>query len=101
MAYFDWAKDNLDEKECNGDYRKIWVKTYIKNDGTIVKGHCRDRQSHEIPHPPSGVKPFIGTARGRARYYTTEEGEPSDWRTSDGYWVVHNGKKHHVYVVED
>lgn len=43
MKEFDWRKDMQDESSCNENPSKIWVNTYIKQDGTVVKGYCRDR----------------------------------------------------------
>jgi hypothetical protein len=100
MKEFDWRKDMQDESSCNENPSKIWVNTYIKQDGTVVKGYCRDRTEHEIPHPPEGVKPYINTIKGRARYLRTEMDRVGDYRTKDGYYVLHNGKYHDIYVIE-
>ncbi len=100
MKDFDWERDIQNERDCNSDPAKIWVSTYIKHDGTVVKGYCRDRREHEIPHPPNGVRPYINTIKGRARYLKTEVGDVGDYKTRDGYYVLHNGKYHDIYVVE-
>ena len=42
MKDFDWERDIQNERDCNSDPAKIWVSTYIKHDGTVVKGYCRD-----------------------------------------------------------
>ena len=52
----------------------------------------------------TGVKPSIGTAAGEAFYVKTEVEDKhgrwnDDYYTRDGYWVIHEGKKHHVYKV--
>ena len=52
----------------------------------------------------SGVDPTIGTAAGTAHYIGTEIESPSgrwndSYQTRDGYWVIHEGHKHHVYKV--
>jgi hypothetical protein len=46
----------------------------------------------------------IRTAAGEALYHHTEVenvlGRFDDhWATRDGYWVIHEGKYHHVYEV--
>jgi hypothetical protein len=51
----------------------------------------------------SKVKKWIKTASGPARYIGTEvEDSNGHWSmnysTSAGEWVIHDGKKHHVYV---
>ncbi len=48
------------------------------------------------------MKQYINTAQGRAYYVTTEvENEYGSWNDSyetvAGYWVIHEGNKHHVY----
>lgn len=52
----------------------------------------------------TGAKSFIDTIAGRAYYVRTEiEDEHGKWYdnywTRDGYWVIHEGKNHHVYKV--
>jgi hypothetical protein len=47
---------------------------------------------------------FISTVAGRAKLYKIETEDAlgrwnQSWRTSDGFWVVHVGKKHYVYKV--
>lgn len=44
----------------------------------------------------------IKVAGGFADYLTTEtENEHGDWddsyKITDGFWLIHEGKKHHVY----
>jgi len=48
------------------------------------------------------VKPYISTARGKAFYSHTEieneyGGWDQHWATIAGEFVIHEGKKHHVY----
>lgn len=50
--------------------------------------------------------PFIETVAGRARYIGTEtEDARGRWNdsysTRDGYYVVHHGELHDVYLVDD
>lgn len=54
----------------------------------------------------SGGKPapFIRTVAGRATYSHTEfedkYGNWNDrWESVRGEWVIHDGKKHHVYII--
>jgi hypothetical protein len=47
----------------------------------------------------------IGVADGNARYLRTEvedaQGKWNDsYKTTHGYWVIHEGKKHHVYFLK-
>jgi predicted RNA-binding Zn-ribbon protein involved in translation (DUF1610 family) len=51
------------------------------------------------------VKPYINTVLGRARYKETEvEDEYENWSnrysTNRGEFVIHKGKRHHIYEVE-
>ena len=51
-----------------------------------------------------GVQKEIGTAMGPAHYIGTEiEDKNGKWNdnyyTRDGFWVIHEGNKHHVYQV--
>jgi hypothetical protein len=51
-------------------------------------------------------KPTISTANGIARLYTVElEDEMGKWNdryaTKDGFYVLHEGKKHIVYKLEE
>jgi len=55
--------------------------------------------SHERLPPP-----YINTVAGKAKWVTTEyEDEYGRWNdrysTAMGYWVIHEGNKHHVYKV--
>jgi hypothetical protein len=48
------------------------------------------------------VGTFIDTVGGRAKYIYTEVEDKSgkwndDYWTRDGYWVIHDGKQHHIY----
>jgi hypothetical protein len=50
------------------------------------------------------IAPIIDTISGKALFVKTEkedkEGRWNDnYYTKDGYWVIHQGKKHHVYKV--
>jgi hypothetical protein len=51
-----------------------------------------------------GVAPTIDTVVGKALFVRTEKEDKSgrwndSYYTRDGYWVIHQGKKHHVYKV--
>lgn len=51
------------------------------------------------------VKPYINTVSGRARYVKTEvEDDYGNWNnrysTNSGYWVIHEGRRHHIYEVK-
>jgi hypothetical protein len=51
-----------------------------------------------------GVAPTIDTVAGKALFIKTEIEDKhgrwnDDYYTKDGYWVIHHGKKHHVYKV--
>jgi len=51
------------------------------------------------------VKPYIDTMDGRAQYMKTEvENAYGNWNDnyyiSRGEYVIHEGQKHHVYVVK-
>lgn len=61
-------------------------------------------QDGSLKRVPEGVARSINTVAGKAYYETTEvEDEHGNWNqryaTRDGYWVIHDGKKHHVYKV--
>jgi len=50
------------------------------------------------------VKPYINTIRGRAYYIHTEVEDnygrwDDHWSTVGGEFVIHEGKKHHVYSI--
>ena len=52
-----------------------------------------------------GTKPTIKTAAGEGKYIGTEvEDEKGKWNDNyainDGFWVIHQGDKHHVYEVK-
>jgi len=52
----------------------------------------------------SGISPMIDTVAGKALFIRTEkEDKFGRWNDNyymrDGYWVIHQGKKHHVYKV--
>jgi len=47
---------------------------------------------------------FIKTVAGRAKYVKTEIEDKlgrwnDDYATKYGYWVIHEGKQHHIYLV--
>lgn len=51
------------------------------------------------------VKKYIYVAGGKAKYVKTEtEDEQGNWNQDylikDGYWVIHEGNKHHVYYLK-
>lgn len=51
------------------------------------------------------VEPHINTVLGRAKYVKTEiEDEYGNWNdrysTNRGIFVIHKGRKHHIYEVE-
>jgi len=51
-------------------------------------------------------KPTIKTANGTAYYVRTEvEGANGKWNDNyfikDGYWVLHEGKYHHIYKTKE
>jgi len=51
------------------------------------------------------VEPYINTISGRARYKGTEvEDEYGRWNdrysTNRGEFVIHKGKRHHIYEVD-
>ena len=50
-------------------------------------------------------KPYIDTFKGKAKFVKTEiedkYGRWDDhWKTTSGEFVIHEGKKHHVYKVK-
>jgi hypothetical protein len=49
-------------------------------------------------------KPTIETVNGTAHYVTTKLENDGRWHddyyTKDGYYVIHEGKRHHIYKVE-
>jgi hypothetical protein len=50
------------------------------------------------------VKKSIRTVRGLASYVGTEVEDKfgrwnQDYFTRDGFWLIHEGKKHHIYQV--
>jgi len=53
------------------------------------------------------VKKFIRTAQGKAKFVKTEKEDKygrwnDNYAVRDGFFVIHNGNKHHVYkLVED
>ena len=52
-----------------------------------------------------GAKPTINVIGGKARYIGTEiEDENGNWNddynVKDGYYVIHQGNKHHIYLKE-
>jgi hypothetical protein len=55
------------------------------------------KKMHRLPS-------FINTVAGKAYFVKTETEDKhgkwnDDYSTRDGYWVLHSGKKHHVYKV--
>jgi len=49
-----------------------------------------------------GAKPTIQTADGEKKYFKTEfEDDNGKWKDNysikDGFWVIHDGKRHHIY----
>ena len=56
-----------------------------------------------MPHKHSNIVPeTIRTIDGLAKFVRTEvedsQGRWNDnYQTREGYWVIHEGKKHHVY----
>lgn len=56
------------------------------------------------PFPIKNVPKTIGTAAGDAYFVKTEVEDKygrwnDDYKINDGYWVVHEGNKHHIYKV--
>lgn len=84
----------------------IKIMSLRKDDISSLKDYL---SSENIPFKESlrkiqGPKPTINTASGEARYLGTEfENEDGKWNDSyaikDGFWVIHQGKQHHVYKV--
>jgi hypothetical protein len=60
----------------------------------------RKKRTFAVEKKPSKT---IMTAQGEAKYVRTDiEDEHERWRgmnlyTRDGFWVIHEGKKHHIY----
>jgi hypothetical protein len=64
----------------------------------------KEREKGFVTKREKGVAPIIDTVAGKALFVRTEkEDEFGRWNdnyfTKDGYWVIHQGKKHHVYKV--
>lgn len=56
-----------------------------------------------IPNGSHGRKESIGTADGEMFYYATEiEDKNGNWNQDytikDGFWLIHEGKYHHIYT---
>jgi hypothetical protein len=52
-----------------------------------------------------GVPEFIDVIGGRAKFVCTEIEDSlgrwnDDYYTTDGYWVIHQGNRHHVYFLK-
>jgi hypothetical protein len=50
-------------------------------------------------------KKMIRTSQGAAYFIRTEKEDKfgrwnADYWAKDGFWVIHEGKKHHVYMVK-
>lgn len=87
--------------------RQIHVREYLKKDGTNVTDH--NRKIEKIPERETYKKPYcepsptIQTVAGIAKLVRTEYDTDGHWKgnynTKDGYWVVHDGSRHHIYQV--
>lgn len=69
---------------------------------TRLPRRYRSRQTIKTRLP--NVKPFIDVAGGRAKFLLTEvEDSLGRWNQGysirDGYWVIHQGNRHHVYFL--
>lgn len=68
---------------------------------------CGKQEGHWVGCRTTLPKPYINTVGGKAKFVETRvEDENENWdstglTTSNGFWVIHEGKEHHVYEVED
>jgi len=77
---------------------ELWKTLNEVNYGGVLKSGKKPNR------PPGDTKPFIRTAMGIAFYSHTETedeyGNWNDrWQTIRGEFVIHDGKKHHVYLI--
>jgi len=83
------------------DGKNVGLSLYAYELDDAKGGKCGGKFVGKLPN----VKDKIGTAAGEARYIGTEvENEHGKWddsyTTKDGYWVIHEGKEHHIYEVK-
>jgi len=69
------------------------------------RSRLRHKSRQIIKTRLSTVPEYIDTVAGRAKFVCTEIedslGRWNDYKTSDGFWVIHQGDRHHVYQVID
>lgn len=68
-----------------------------------VRGFLKSR-FHRLRTRPFSVPHTINTVAGVATYVKTETEDKygrwnDDYWTRDGYYVIHDGKRHHIYKV--
>ena len=98
-------KDSKDERYGNElmSLFKELNKKDIKEDVLYVRTEPIEESSLDYARVNlKGVKPKISTASGEAYYIGTEiEDKNGNWNDNyyikDGYWVIHQGDRHHVY----
>jgi len=76
----------------------------IRTEIRAVRNRIEERQKMKKDAWGSDVQKDIQTVQGQARYVRTEVEDKSgrwndDYATRDGYYVIHEGNKHHVYKV--
>jgi hypothetical protein len=70
----------------------------------MKRSRLRHQSRQTIRTRLPNVKPYIDVVGGRAKFVKTEiEDSLGRWNDNyyirDGYWVIHEGKRHHVYFL--
>lgn len=71
------------------------------------RSRLRHKSRETIKTRLQGVPEYINVMGGRAKFVRTDVEDSlgrwsgSDLRTRDGYWVIHEGNRHHVYLLSD
>lgn len=66
----------------------IWVDSYVKDDGTLVKGYYRHQRTGDGPSPSSGTGRSGGGGRHSSHRQAGGQASPSrsDWSSLSGDW---------------
>ena len=104
---FTWATRSFYKKDTRGNVKKMkaapkpreFAREVVKSAPNFVSRMPGPSKEIKIKRM---VKPVIETVDGLKHYYKTEvEDSDGNWNDNysvrDGFWVIHEGKYHHVY----
>ncbi len=86
------------------DYYDLAIRRGAKSE-TEIANEIRNFWLHTSSESFKEAASYIDTAEGRAKFIKTEvEDKDGKWndnyQTKDGYYLIHQGDKHHVYKLE-